>query len=84
MKRVATIAAHLAAATPCDGGDREDRVSVNRLAANSGAASQVSKGTKSFTKSDILKQRAGGRCWIVIHENVYDVTDFLQEQCVLV
>jgi NAD(P)H-flavin reductase/cytochrome b involved in lipid metabolism len=32
-----------------------------------------------FTKSQILAKRKQGRCMIVLHGNVYDVTDFLDE-----
>jgi len=57
-------------------------VRTSNMQANSTAAAPAAAATgkiKSFTKSDVLKQRAAGRCWIVLHDNVYDVTDFLQE-----
>ena len=35
--------------------------------------------TTTFTRAQIIEKRKQGRCWIVIHGNVYDVTEFLEE-----
>ena len=36
---------------------------------------------KSYTLEEIKKHNDGRACWIVLHDNVYDVTTFLEEVC---
>jgi len=43
------------------------------------ARSAPASSTPSFTREDILRKREEGQVWIVIKNNVYNVTDFLDE-----
>jgi len=37
------------------------------------------KGTKKFSLKEVTGHTDKKSCWIVIHDNVYDVTKFLEE-----
>ncbi|XP_065920808.1 cytochrome b5-like [Dysidea avara] len=35
--------------------------------------------SEQFTREDVAKHNTSESCWIIIHDNVYDVTDFLND-----
>jgi len=35
--------------------------------------------SEQFTKKDVAKHNTSESCWIIIHNKVYDVTDFLND-----
>ncbi|XP_076038190.1 cytochrome b5 isoform X1 [Oratosquilla oratoria] len=40
---------------------------------------EVPEGTKVYTLAEVAEHRNQDSCWVVIHDNVYDVTKFLDE-----
>jgi NAD(P)H-flavin reductase/cytochrome b involved in lipid metabolism len=64
MNRVTTVSQHIAAASS---------------RGNVGVPSVKTSSTPVITKEQIIEKRQQGQVWIVIKNNVYDVTDFLDE-----
>ena len=58
--------------------EKKNRVGIEKLDTN-GSRRRIKKGRRSFTRDEIEGKREEGLCWVVIHGNVYDVTDFLEE-----
>jgi cytochrome b involved in lipid metabolism len=50
---------------------------VSNIPAQTQPANSTDKTTKAFTSSDVAAHNKPSSCWLIIHGNVYDVTNFL-------
>merc|ERR1712216_534618 len=63
------------------GGSYEDNMNKGSGAAagGAGAPAAAAGGGKSFTKEDVATHNSKSSCWVILHDRVLDVTDFLKD-----
>merc|ERR1712070_1155502 len=63
------------------GGSYEDNMNKGTGAAAGGAAAPAAAagGGKSFTKDEVATHNSKSSCWVILHDRVLDVTDFLKD-----
>ena len=52
---------------------------ASRPTVNKKTHCQDSSGTRVFTRQQVADMKAAGKLWMIIHDNVYDVTDYQHE-----
>merc|ERR1719453_1310563 len=63
------------------GGSYEDNMNKGTAAAAAagGAVAGAPGGGKSFTKEEVATHNSKSSCWVILHDRVLDVTDFLKD-----